>query len=191
MSTTMRVGEAVVETLRQEGVEYIFGIVGAAFLDILDATYERDDIEFIGVRHEQAGALMADGFARVTGRPAVCMATNGPGVINLTYGVAASYVAHSPMVVLAPSPSREHQHRDSTQEFDQVAMFKPITKAAFQATVPERIPELIRHAFRVATSGKMGPVLVDLPRDLMVGTEFESAWPGPKVFLRTPPPSPS
>jgi len=173
MSTTMGVGEAVVETLRQEGVEYIFGIVGAAFLDILDATYERDDIEFIGVRHEQAAALMADGFARVTGRPAVCIATNGPGVINLAYGVAASYVAHSPMVVLAPSPSREHQHRDSTQEFDQVAMFKPITKAAFQATVPERIPELIRHAFRVATSGKMGPVLVDLPRDLMVGTEFE------------------
>ena len=173
MSTSMGVGQAVVETLRQEGVEYIFGIVGAAFLDILDATYERDDIEFIGVRHEQAAALMADGFARVTGRPAVCMATNGPGVINLTYGVAASYVAHSPMVVLAPSPSREHQHRDSTQEFDQVAMFKPITKAAFQATVPERIPELIRHAFRVATSGKMGPVLVDLPRDIMVGTEFE------------------
>ena len=173
MSTTMRVGQAVVETLRQEGVEYIFGIVGAAFLDILDATYDRNDIEFIGVRHEQAGALMADGFARVTGRPAVCMATNGPGVINLTYGVAASYVAHSPMVVLAPSPSREHQHRDSTQEFDQVAMFKPITKAAFQATIPERIPELIRHAFRVATSGKMGPVLVDLPRDIMVGTEFE------------------
>ena len=162
------------EALRQEDVRHVFGIVGAAFLDILDAMYDRTDIQFVGVRHEQAAALMADGYARVTGRPSVCLVTNGPGVINLTYGVAAAYVAHSPMVILAPSPSREHQHRDSTQEFDQVSLFRPITKAAFQVTVPERIPELLQHAFRVATSGKMGPVLVDLPRDIMVGTEVQT-----------------
>lgn len=172
MSSRMNVGQAVVESLRQEGVRHIFGIVGSAFLDILDAMYDRTDIEFVGVRHEQAGALMADGYARVTGQPSVCMATNGPGVINLTYGVAAAYVAHSPMVILAPSASREHQHRDSTQEFDQVSLFKPITKAAFQATAPERIPDLIQHAFRVATSGKMGPVLLDIPRDTMVSNEI-------------------
>ena len=174
MSPTASVGHAVVEALRQEGVRHVFGIVGAAFLDILDAMYDRTDIQFVGVRHEQAAALMADGYARVTGQPSVCLVTNGPGVINLTYGVAAAYVAHSPMVILAPSPSREHQHRDSTQEFDQVSLFRPITKAAFQVTVPERIPELLQHAFRVATSGKMGPVLVDLPRDIMVGTEVQT-----------------
>ncbi len=182
MSPTASVGHAVVEALRREGVQHVFGIVGAAFLDILDAMYDRTDIQFVGVRHEQAAALMADGYARVTGRPSVCLVTNGPGVINLTYGVAAAYVAHSPMVILAPSPSREHQHRDSTQEFDQVSMFRPITKAAFQVTVPERIPELLQHAFRVATSGKMGPVLVDLPRDIMVGTEIDTASLDPQSY---------
>ena len=182
MPRTIGIGQAIVETLRNEGVRHMFGIVGSAFLDVLDATYGRDDIEFVGVRHEQAGALMADGYARVSGRPAVCLATNGPGVLNLTYGVAAAYVGHSPMVVLAPSPSTEHQHRDSTQEFDQVSLFRPITKAAFQATRTERIPELIRHAFRVATSGKMGPVMVDLPRDLMVGTEIDGELPSPEVY---------
>ncbi len=182
MSPTASVGHAVVEALRREGVQHVFGIVGAAFLDILDAMYDRTDIQFVGVRHEQAAALMADGYARVTGRPSVCLVTNGPGVINLTYGVAAAYVAHSPMVILAPSPSREHQHRDSTQEFDQVSMFRPITKAAFQVTVPDRIPELLQHAFRVATSGKMGPVLVDLPRDIMVGTEIDTASLDPRSY---------
>ena len=182
MTSTKTVGHAVVEALRREGISHVFGIVGAAFLDILDAMYDRTDIQFIGVRHEQAAALMADGYARVTGRPSVCLATNGPGVINLTYGVAAAYVAHSPMVILAPSPSREHQHRSSTQEFDQVSMFRPITKAAFQVTVPERIPDLLQHAFRVATSGKMGPVLVDLPRDIMVGNEIEVADLGPESY---------
>ena len=181
-SKNMTVGQAVVETLGQEGVRHIFGIVGSAFLDILDALYDRRDIEFVGVRHEQAGALMADGYARVTGGPSVCMATNGPGVLNLTYGIAAAYVGHSPVIVLAPSPSREHQHRDATQEFDQVSLFRPITKAAFQVTVPDRIPELIRHAFRVATSGKMGPVLVDIPRDIMVGSRIDSEILSPERY---------
>lgn len=100
------VGEAVLELLREEGVSHIFGIVGSAFLDILDAMYGQKDIEFVGVRHEQGAALMADGFARISGRPAACLVTNGPGVLNLTYGVASAFVAHSPMVVIAPSSSR-------------------------------------------------------------------------------------
>ena len=103
----------------------------------------------------------------------MCLVTNGPGVLNLTYGVASAFVAHSPMVVIAPSSSREHQYRDSTQEFDQVSLFRPITKAAFPVNKVERLPDALRHAFRVATSGKMGPVLVDIPRDLMPGAEVE------------------
>ena len=83
------------------------------------------------------------------------------------------YVAHSPVVVIAPSASRDHQWRDSTQEFDQVALFKPITKASFPINKIERLPDALRQAFRVATSGKMGPVLVDIPRDLLPGAEIE------------------
>ncbi len=173
MAERLKAGEAVIELLRREGVSHIFGIVGSSFLDILDPLYDRDDIQFVGVRHEQGAALMADGYSRITGAPSVCLVTNGPGVLNLTFGVASAFVAHSPVVVLAPSSSREHQYRDSTQEFDQVALFRPITKAAFPVNKIERLPEAIRHAFRVATSGKMGPVLLDIPRDLLPGAELE------------------
>ena len=173
MGQRMKAGEAVIELLRQEGVSKIFGIVGSSFLDVLDPLYDRDDIEFVGVRHEQGAALMADGYSRVSGEPSVCLVTNGPGVLNLTYGIGSAYVAHSPVVVLAPSASRDHQHLDSTQEFDQVALFEPITKASFSINKIERLPDALRQAFRIATSGKMGPVLVDIPRDLLPGAEVE------------------
>lgn len=173
MTQRFKAGEAVIELLRQEGVSHIFGIVGSSFLDILDPLYDRDDLRFVGVRHEQGAALMADGFSRISGAPSVCLATNGPGVLNLTYGIGSAYVAHSPVVVLAPSASRRDQYRNSTQEFDQVALFKPITKAAFPINRIDRLPDALRHAFRVATSGKMGPVLLDIPRDLLPGAEVE------------------
>lgn len=173
LTQRFKAGEAVIELLRQEGVSHIFGIVGSSFLDILDPLYDRDDIRFVGVRHEQGAALMADGFSRIAGAPSVCLATNGPGVLNLTYGIGSAYVAHSPVVVLAPSASRSHQYRNSTQEFDQVALFKPITKAAFPINRIDRLPDALRHAFRVATSGKMGPVLLDIPRDLLPGAEID------------------
>ena len=173
MSQRLKAGEAVIELLRQEGVSQIFGIVGSSFLDILDPLYDRDDIRFIGVRHEQGAALMADGYSRISGAPSVCLATNGPGVLNLTYGIASAYVAHSPVVVLAPSASRDHQYRGATQEFDQASLFRPITKAAFQINKIERLPDAMRHAFRVATSGKMGPVLLDIPRDLLPGNDVD------------------
>ncbi len=173
LAQRMNAGEAVIELLRQEGVTKIFGIVGSSFLDILDPLYDRTDIEFVGVRHEQGAALMADGFSRIAGAPSVCLATNGPGVLNLTYGIASAYVAHSPVVVIAPSASRDHQYRDSTQEFDQVSLFRPITKASFPINKIERLPDALRQAFRVATSGKMGPVMVDIPRDLLPGAEID------------------
>jgi len=173
LAERLKAGEAIIELLRQEGVSHIFGIVGSSFLAVLDPLYERTDIQFIGVRHEQGAALMADGFSRISGAPSVCLVTNGPGVLNLTYGIASAYVANSPVVVLAPSASRSHQYRDSTQEFDQVSLFRPITKAAFPVNTIERLPDALRHAFRVATSGKMGPVLLDIPRDLLPGADIE------------------
>ena len=173
MTQRLKAGEAVIELLKQEGVSHIFGIVGSSFLDILDPLYDRDDMQFVGVRHEQGAALMADGFSRIAGAPSVCLATNGPGVLNLTYGIGSAFVAHSPVVVIAPSASHRDQYRNSTQEFDQVALFKPITKAAFPINRIDRLPDALRHAFRVATSGKMGPVLLDIPRDLLPGAEVE------------------
>lgn len=173
MARNIGSGEAIVDILQQEQVTHLFGIVGSSFLDILDSLYDKQTIEFVGTRHEQGAALMADGYARVTGKPAVCIATNGPGVLNLTYGVGSAFVAHSPVVYIAPSASREHQNRDSTQEFDQVSLFKPITKAAYSVNKVERIPDAIRQAFRIATSGKMGPVLVDIPRDVIAGTSLD------------------
>ncbi len=182
MSQRMNAGEAVIEMLRQEGVSHIFGIVGSSFLDILDPLYDRDDIQFVGVRHEQGAALMADGFSRISGSPSVCLVTNGPGVLNLTYGIAAAYVAHSPVVVLAPSASRDHQYRDSTQEFDQVSLFRPITKASFPINKIERLPDALRQAFRIATSGKMGPVLLDIPRDLLPGAQVDLELMPPNAY---------
>ena len=171
--------QAVVESLRAEGVRYIFGLVGSAYLDVLDALWGRDDIQFVGTRHEQGAAFMALGFAMATGQPGVCIAQNGPGVTNLLTEVAGAYKAFAPLVVLAPGPMREHYFLDSMQELDQVAIFRPVTKLALQVNTAGRIPEMIRDAFRVATSGKMGPVLVDIPRDLLGEKEVEVEFTGP------------
>src|SRR5881409_1902151 len=121
-------GRAVVELLKAEQVRYIFGIVGSTFLDVLDALYDDRAVEYVNVRHEQAAAFMADGLARVTGRPGVCLVTSGPGATNLLTGVAAAHVAHSPVVVLVGGIAAEHYDKDAFQEFDLVNMFRPVTK---------------------------------------------------------------
>ncbi len=163
----MTAGQSVVEALRAEGVEYIFGVVGSAFLEILDAMYGRDDIRFVGCRHEQGAGFMAMGYARATGRPGVCLVQNGPGVTNLLTCAAGALVCHAPMVILGGAPMAGQMYRDSFQELDQLGVFRPVCKAAIQINRADRAPEILRHAFRVATSGKMGPVYVDLPRDLL------------------------
>jgi acetolactate synthase-1/2/3 large subunit/sulfoacetaldehyde acetyltransferase len=160
-------GRAVVESLRTEGVRYVYGIVGSCMVEILDDLYDRRDISWVGTRHEQGAAHMADGYARVSGRPGVCMATNGPGATNLATGVSVALLSHSPMIAITGAPQIGQLHRDSFQELDQVAMFRPLTKWSVQVPRAERIPELFRHAFRIAASGKKGPVHIDLPRDLL------------------------
>ena len=164
---TMSAGQAVVEALRLEGVRYIFGVVGSCYVEILDALYAHPDIQFLGVRHEQVAAHMADAYARAGGQPGVCMATNGPGATNLITGVASAYMNHAPMIVLTGAPMISQMLRDSFQELDQLTLFRPVTKAQIQIQRAERIPELFRHAFRLAMAGKKGPVLVDLPRDML------------------------
>jgi acetolactate synthase-1/2/3 large subunit/sulfoacetaldehyde acetyltransferase len=168
-------GQAVVELLKAEGVRYIFGIVGATFLDVLDALYDDRSVEYVNVRHEQAAAFMADGLGRVSGTPGVCLVTSGPGATNLLTGVAAAHVAHSPVVVLVGGVSLEHAHKDAFQEYDLVAMFRPVTKLALQVPRPERIPELLRAALRAATTGRRGPVLVEIPRDVLNDQKIAAA----------------
>jgi len=162
-------GRAVVELLKTEGVRHIFGIVGSTFLDVLDRLYDDSSVEYINVRHEQAAAFMADGLARVTDRPGVCLVTSGPGATNLLTGVAAAHVAHSPVVVLVGGIALDHYQKDAFQEFDLVSMFRPVTKLAIQITKAERIPELVRGALRTALSGRPGPVFVEIPRDVLSG----------------------
>ena len=169
----MSAGQAVVESLRAEGVRYLFGLVGSAYLEILDALWGSEDLQFVGTRHEQGAAFMALGYAMASDQPGVCIAQNGPGVTNLLTGVAAAHKLFAPMVVLAPGPMRQHYYLDSLQELDHVSIFRPVTKMSVQVNEAGRIPELLRDAFRVATAGKMGPVLVDLPRDLLSEKQVE------------------
>jgi len=160
-------GRAVVEMLKAEQVRYIFGIVGSTFLDVLDALYDDRSVEYINVRHEQAAAFMADGLARVTDVPGVCLVTSGPGATNLLTGVAAAYVAHSPLVVLVGGVDLEHHGKDAFQDYDLVSMFRPVTKLAVQVPTPGRIPEMLRAALRAAMTGRRGPVLVEIPRNVL------------------------
>ena len=160
-------GRAVIELLKAEQVKYVFGIVGSTFLDVLDALYDDTAVEYINVRHEQAAAFMADGLARVTDVPGVCLVTSGPGATNLLTGVAAAHVAHTPVVVLVGGVALAHQQKDAFQDYDIVSMFRPVTKLAIQITKAERIPELLHSAFRAAMTGRRGPVFVEIPRDVL------------------------
>ena len=139
--TRMTAGEAVVEALRAEGVPYVFGILGHTFQFLIDALYDRPDIRFVSNRHEQGSAFMADGFARASGIPGVCVGTSGPGVCNLITGVYAAYLGHSPMIAMTGSVSRETVGRDAFQEADHIAMMRPVTKHAIAVSKAERIPE--------------------------------------------------
>lgn len=175
-------GEAIVEALRAEQVSHIFGVVGSAYLDILDAMYGREDIRFVGCRHEQGAGFMALGFARATGLPSVCMVQNGPGVTNLVTSTAAALVGHTPMVVLGGAPMIGQTYRGSIQELDQMSIFRPVCKEVLQINSPERGPEMLRDAFRLAASGKMGPVYVDMPRDLLGVRDLEVDLPSPSTY---------
>ena len=188
----MSAGRAVIELLKAEQVRHIFGIVGGTFLAVLDVLYDDKSVEYVNVRHEQGGAFMADGLARVSGLPAVCLVTAGPGATNLITGIAAAHVAHSPVVAIAGGPPLAHAHRDAFQEFDLVGMFRPVTKLALRVDAPGRIPELFRLALRTAMSGRKGPVFLEVPRDVLEaeGVKTDVVEPARYRPLHAPPPPP-
>ncbi|OGL17901.1 MAG: hypothetical protein A3F92_05310 [Candidatus Rokubacteria bacterium RIFCSPLOWO2_12_FULL_71_22] len=188
----MSAGRAVVELLKAEQVRHIFGIVGGTFLAVLDVLYDDRSVAYVDVRHEQGAAFMADGLARVSGLPAVCLVTAGPGATNLLTGIAAAHVAHSPVVAIAGGPPLAHAHRDAFQEYDLVAMFAPVTKLSLRIDAPDRIPELFRLAFRTAMSGRRGPVFLEVPRDVLDAPDVRAdiVEPGRYRPLDAPPPAP-
>lgn len=167
MARTITGSEAFVEALRLEGVDYICGIVGSAFMDPLDL-FVAAGIRFIQVRHEQSAALMAEGYARATGKPGVCIGQNGPGITNLVTGVASAALNHTPLVVITPAVLSGAIGTKAFQEVDQMKLLAPLVKWQLQVNRPERMAEAIRGAFRAAVALR-GPVQIDIPRDAWYG----------------------
>lgn len=163
----MTPSEAIVETLVKENVKEMYGILGSAFMDMLDLL-PTAGINFIPVRHEQASAHIADAFTRVSGTAGVVIGQNGPGITNMVTSVAAANMAHTPMVVISPSAGTPSIGWDGFQEADQVSIFKAITKETVRVTHPSRVADCLRTAFRIAYAER-GPVLYDIPRDYFYG----------------------
>ncbi|WP_088335694.1 acetolactate synthase large subunit [Methanopyrus sp. KOL6] len=156
----------LVECLKEEGVEHIFGYPGGAVLPIYDEIYDEVSIEHILVRHEQGAAHAADGYARVKGKPGVCVATSGPGATNLVTGIATAYMDSSPVIAITGQVPTTMIGKDAFQEVDAVGVFMPITKHNYQIGKPEEIPEVVKEAFKIAITGRPGPVHIDVPKDV-------------------------
>ena len=163
----MNGGEAVVAALRAAGVDHVFGLLGSSTMEMYDALYDCGEIRYIGVRDERAGTHMADAFGRIAGRPAVVLAGQaGPGAANLTTGLAQALLAYSPVVAITGLASSEHLGRGAFQEIDQQALFAPIAKRTITVPKAERLPEFVKEAVRLANSGRRGPVVLNIPRDM-------------------------
>ncbi|MDU2292400.1 MAG: sulfoacetaldehyde acetyltransferase [Clostridiales bacterium] len=178
----MTPSEAIVEQLRAEGVEYCAGIVGSAFMDMLDL-FPDAGIRFIACRDEHTAGHMMDAYNRVSGKIGVCTGQNGPGITNLITSIATAYQAHSPVLVIGPSAGSASVGWDGFQEVDQVPMFKPITKKAFAIPHPSRAADCVRTAFRVMYADR-GPVYLDVPRDYFYG-ELEDFILPPEEYRST------
>ena len=156
---------ALLTALEKEKVEYIFGLPGGANLPIYDALVD-SKIRHILVRHEQAAAHMADGYARIKRKAGVCFATSGPGATNLVTGIATAYADSSPIVAVTGQVALPMIGKDAFQEIDIIGVTNPCTKYAFQPRHASEIPEAVKKSFYIAESGRPGPVLIDIPKDV-------------------------
>ena len=154
--------------LEAEGCDVLFGYPGGAIMPVYDALVD-SDIKHILVRHEQAAALAADGYARVSGKVGVCLATSGPGATNLLTGIANAFMDSVPMVVITGQVSTDVMGTDAFQEVDIFGMSLPVVKHSFIVRTPEDVYAVVREAFAIARSGRPGPVLMDLPKDITTG----------------------
>ena len=161
----VKASDLFVKCLEKEGIKYIFGVPGEENADFM-MSLEGSSIKFILTRHEQGAAFMAEVYGRLTGEPAGCLATLGPGATNLITGVADSNMDRAPMLVLTGQGATGRQHKESHQIMDVVAMFEPVTKWAHQIVNADTIPEVVRKAVRLARTEKPGAVRIELPEDV-------------------------
>ena len=159
--------QIVLEVLKEQGVDTIFGYPGGTILNIFDELYKYGNtFNHILTAHEQAAAHAADGYARATGKVGVCFATSGPGCTNLVTGIATAYMDSVPVVAITCNYATSGLGRDSFQEVDICGITMPITKHNFQVERVEDLADIIRRAFKIAQTGRKGPVLVDIPKDI-------------------------
>ncbi|TFB24488.1 acetolactate synthase [Filobacillus milosensis] len=163
----MNAGKAVVEFMKREGTSKVFCVPGESYLPILDALYDESSIQLISNRHEGGAAFMAEGYAKASGKPGVVMATRGVGAANLSIGVHTAMQDSTPMIVLLGQVHSQFRGREGFQEVDLDQFFKPICKWAVEVQDAERIPELMQRAYRVAQSGRPGPVVLSFPEDVL------------------------
>ena len=161
----------VVRALRDQGVKYIYGYPGGALLHVYDAIFRQDEVEHILVRHEQAATHMADAYARATGKAGVALVTSGPGATNAVTGIATAYMDSIPMVVITGQVPSHLIGEDAFQETDMIGISRPIVKHNFSVRNAEDIPEIIRKAFHIAETGRPGPVVIDIPKDMTNPTD--------------------
>lgn len=184
----MNASDLMVQCLEAEGIEYIFGVPGEENADFMIALEKSKKIRFILTRHEQGAAFMAEIYGRLTGNPACCLGTLGPGATNLITGVADANMDRAPMLVLTGQGATTRLHKESHQIMDVVAMFRPVTKWATTILAPETIPEIVRKAVRLARSEKPGAVLLELPEDVAEHKVSDKSKPmSPKRFRRAAP----
>lgn len=161
----MKLTDVLVQCLENEGVEYVFGIVGKETIDLADSLSKSQQIQFVNVRHEQGAAFMADVYGRLSQKVGVCLATLGPGATNLMTGIASAQLDHSPLVALIGQAGIERHYKESHQYIDIVKIFEPITKYSNQITEAQMVPSIIRKAFRTAIIDKPGSVAITLPEN--------------------------
>lgn len=159
-------GQIIVQSLKDEGVEFIFGYPGGAVLHLYDALFQQEDIKHILVRHEQGATHAADGYARATGKPGVVLVTSGPGATNAITGIATAYMDSIPLVVISGQVSSPVIGSDAFQEVDMIGISRPCVKHNFLVKDVTKLAETIKKAFYVATTGRPGPVVVDIPKDM-------------------------
>jgi len=158
--------EVIIECLKAEGIDYVFGYPGGAVLHIYDAFYQQDDVQHILVRHEQGATHAADGYARATGKAGVVLVTSGPGATNAVTGIATAYMDSIPMIVITGQVPSHLIGNDAFQEVDSVGITRPIVKHNFLINDVNDIAETFKKAFYVATTGRPGPVVIDIPKDI-------------------------
>ena len=172
----MRGGEAIIESLKNMGVKTIFGYPGGQTIPFYDMLYD-SDMDHILVRHEQCAAHAADGYARASGKVGVCLATSGPGATNLVTGIATAYMDSSPIVAITGQVPTHLIGNDAFQEADIIGITMPITKHSYQPKDPDLIPSMIKSSFEIASSGRPGPILIDVPKEVQEGelTKFDDS----------------